>query len=62
MAWKVLRMLSCTFGPVKLIKQKSLKMSSSDSSNIMGVSPASGDVADMARFIIVAATCSRSAG
>ena len=55
-------MLCCTPGPVSLTKEKSLKMSSSDSRNAKGVSLATGNVADMARFIIVAATCSRKIG
>lgn len=58
-AKKVRRMHFCISGHVKLIKEKSLTMSSSDSSNDTCDSLVSCDMVDKARCIIVAAACSR---
>lgn len=61
-AWKVLRMLLCMSGPVKDIREKSLKISSSESNKETCSRAASSVVVDMARCIIVSATCSRKVG
>lgn len=58
-ALKVCKILCCTFGPVKLIKEKSIKISLSDSSSVTGVWLDSWYMVDTARCIIAVAVSSR---